>query len=418
MEVAVTDDGMMRRRLRWDGSGDLELIESGLIDALTDAVYREDFQDRLSAAGTSASFTIEGTDRGVTLLLDRDPVEVLDRVTAAEAEFVLTPLQVEHLCRGLLQLPVLVQTGEVRCRGSVRRFLAIEPVVRGLLRNGVYGDGDDAPGHTLLAARPFDPAAASPVEVTDGLAVETRDLHKSFGSQRVLAGMNLTIPEGALSVVMGPSGTGKSVLIKHIVGLMRPDAGEVLVRGQHLAKMRRSELTALRRDVGVMYQDGALFSSMNVFDNVAFPIRQHSDLEADEVTEVVTEHLTGVGLADAAHLLPSELSGGMKKRVGLARALVLDPYIVLCDEPDSGLDPVRTALMGELLLDRHAALGGTMIVVTHNSALARLVSDHVSVVWRGQVVESGPAERVWNSDNDFVRQFVSGHTEGPLDMGA
>jgi phospholipid/cholesterol/gamma-HCH transport system ATP-binding protein len=248
-------------------------------------------------------------------------------------------------------------------------------------------------------------------------AVETRDLYKRFGSHQVLAGLNLTIPEGALSVVMGPSGTGKSVLLKHVIGLLRPDAGEVLIRDRALSAMSRAELVALRRDVGVMYQDGALFSSMTVFDNVAFPLRQHTDLREFEVRDRVMDHLANVGLGSAAEKLPSQLSGGMKKRAGLARALVLDPHIILCDEPDSGLDPVRTALLGELLMERHETLGGTMIVVTHNAALARLVGNHVSVIWKGKVVESGPAEQVWNSEHPFVSQFVRGRCDGPLSMG-
>jgi len=264
-------------------------------------------------------------------------------------------------------------------------------------------------------------ATAQPVprdQVADYLAVETRGLSKSFGKAQILRNLDVQIPEGSLSTIMGPSGTGKSVLLKHIVGLIDPDAGDVLIRGRALRSMSRSEVLALRRQIGVMFQDGALFSSMNVFDNVAFPLRQHTDLNEVEVREVVEEHLGAVGLLAASHRLPSQLSGGMRKRAGLARALVLDPGIVLCDEPDSGLDPVRTAILGELLRDRHDALGGTMIVVTHNIMLAKLISDHVAIVWRGEIVASGPAEHVWRSEHPFVQQFLAGETAGPLDMGA
>jgi phospholipid/cholesterol/gamma-HCH transport system ATP-binding protein len=182
--------------------------------------------------------------------------------------------------------------------------------------------------------------------------------------------------------------------------------------------MSRSQVIALRRDIGVMFQDGALFSSMNVYDNVAFPLRQHTDLNEGEVAEIVQEQLQAVGLYDARHRFPAELSGGMKKRAGLARSLVLDPTIVLCDEPDSGLDPVRTAILGELLRERHERSGGTMVVVTHNVELARLVSDHASLLWRGTVVMAGPSKTVWESDDPFVRQFLAGDTEGPLGMDA
>jgi phospholipid/cholesterol/gamma-HCH transport system ATP-binding protein len=157
---------------------------------------------------------------------------------------------------------------------------------------------------------------------------------------------------------------------------------------------------------------------MDVYDNVAFPLRQHTDMTDPEIRDVVMRHLDSVGLADAAHRRPPELSGGMRKRAGLARAMVLNPGIVLCDEPDSGLDPVRTALLGELLVDQHAETGGTMLVITHDIDLARRIAEHVSVLWRGEVVVSGPAEDVFASDDRFIRQFLTAATEGPLSMDA
>jgi len=255
-------------------------------------------------------------------------------------------------------------------------------------------------------------------DVEDVVAIETRGLEKRFGSNHVLRGVDLKIPEGALSVVMGPSGTGKSVLIKHVVGILKADKGDVLVRGRALSRMSRSEVLALRREIGIMFQDGALFSSMNVYENVAFPLRQHTDLDEPEVREIVEEQLEAVGLWQARDRFPGQLSGGMKKRAGLARSLVLDPGIVLCDEPDSGLDPVRTALLGELLMERHAELGGTMAVITHDISLARLVADHVSVLWRGEVVAAGPAEDLWGSEDPFIHQFLTGGPDGPLGMDA
>jgi ABC-type transporter Mla maintaining outer membrane lipid asymmetry ATPase subunit MlaF len=248
------------------------------------------------------------------------------------------------------------------------------------------------------------------------LAIETRELVKSFGPNKVLAGCSLQIPEGSSSTILGPSGTGKSVLIKHILGLMKPDSGEVRVHDRPLSKMSRSEILGLRRDVGVLFQDGALFSSMSVYDNVAFPLRQHTDLKDNEIREVVMEHIKAVGLEAAVQKSPNQLSGGMRKRAGLARALVLDPTVLLCDEPDSGLDPVRTSLLADLLLQRHEEVGGTMIVVTHNMELTRYVSDHISLLWRGEVVESGPVEKVFGSEDPFVQQFVAGEVAGPLAM--
>jgi phospholipid/cholesterol/gamma-HCH transport system ATP-binding protein len=180
--------------------------------------------------------------------------------------------------------------------------------------------------------------------------------------------------------------------------------------------LSRGEVITMRKDIGVMFQDGALFSSMTVYENVAFPLRQHTNYNDHEVREIVMEHLTKVGLAHAVDRYPSELSGGMKKRAGLARGLVLDPGIVLADEPDSGLDPVRTALLGELLIERHAELGGTLIVITHNMMLAKRVSDYVAVLWRGRLIAQGPAEEMFASEDEFIRQFLAGESDGPLGM--
>jgi phospholipid/cholesterol/gamma-HCH transport system ATP-binding protein len=180
--------------------------------------------------------------------------------------------------------------------------------------------------------------------------------------------------------------------------------------------MGRAELLAQRRDIGVMFQDGALFSTLNVYDNVAFPLRQHTDFGEHEVHELVMEQLESVGLGNAGDRMPNQLSGGMRKRAGLARALVMNPGIVLCDEPDSGLDPVRTALLGGLLVERHGDHGGTMVVVTHNVMLAKAVADHISVLWRGRVLEAGMTEQIMASDSEFIQQFLAGEPDGPLTM--
>jgi phospholipid/cholesterol/gamma-HCH transport system ATP-binding protein len=247
-------------------------------------------------------------------------------------------------------------------------------------------------------------------------AIEFIDVHKAFGSNRVLRGLNLGIPEGQVSMILGPSGTGKSVCIKHIVGLLYPDQGDVIVAGQSIPSLSDDDLFELRKKFGVLFQDGALFGSLNLYDNVAFPLRQHTEKGEEEIAEIVNRRLREVGLGDANEKMPNELSGGMRKRAGFARALVLDPEIVLFDEPDSGLDPVRTALLCELIKEVHAENGGTYVVITHDILSARRVAEHISLLWRGRIVESGPAEELFASENPFVRQFLSGDSAGPLGM--
>ncbi len=256
--------------------------------------------------------------------------------------------------------------------------------------------------------------ASRPTEAPD--AIEFIDVHKAFGSNRVLRGLNLGIPEGQVSMILGPSGTGKSVCIKHIVGLLYPDQGDVIVAGHSIPSLSDDDLFELRKKFGVLFQDGALFGSLNLYDNVAFPLRQHTEKGDEEIAEIVNRRLREVGLGDANEKMPNELSGGMRKRAGFARALVLDPEIVLFDEPDSGLDPVRTALLCELIKEVHAENGGTYVVITHDILSARRVAEHISILWRGRIVESGPAEELFASENPFVRQFLSGDSAGPLGM--
>ena len=247
-------------------------------------------------------------------------------------------------------------------------------------------------------------------------AVEFVDVHKSFGRNQILRGLNMAIPEDKISMILGPSGTGKSVCIKHMVGLLYPDEGDVLVHGESVPGMADDDLFEMRKKFGVLFQDGALFGSMNLWDNVAFPLRQHTDKGEEEIGEIVNRRLREVGLEGSADKMPNELSGGMRKRAGFARALVLDPDIVLFDEPDSGLDPVRTALLCELIQEMHAIHSGTYIVVTHNIASARQIGEYIAVLWRGRIVEAGDAEKMFSSENPFVHQFLSGSAEGPLTM--
>jgi phospholipid/cholesterol/gamma-HCH transport system ATP-binding protein len=250
----------------------------------------------------------------------------------------------------------------------------------------------------------------------DFWAIECIDLHKSFGRNAVLRGLNVGIPEGMITIVLGPSGTGKSVLIKHLIGLLFPDRGDVLVHGRSVPNMTMRELLEVRKRFGILFQDGALFGSMPVYDNVAFPLRQHTDLSEAEIREIVMARLSDVGLAGAEQLMPNELSGGMRKRAGFARALVLEPEIVMFDEPDSGLDPVRTALLCQLIKDVHAQHGGTYIVITHDIASARRIGEYIAVLWKGNIVQSGGRDEMFGSENPFVRQFLAGEPVGPLGM--
>jgi phospholipid/cholesterol/gamma-HCH transport system ATP-binding protein len=367
--------------------------------------------NRLRHCKANVSFHISGDESAsATLLVDRAGCRVLAGTAPADVQISFSPEQAAAFACGRLPMTAAVVSGDVDACGPVRHYLEVDVIVRRLieLTSGTAGAG----------CPELRPARAPEHIDADLLAIETRSLHKSFGQQAVLTGLDLEIPEGVISVVLGPSGTGKSVCLQHIVGLMRPDAGDVVVRGRSVRAMHRAELLDLRRDIGVMFQDGALFSTMTVFDNVAFPLRQHTDFGEDEIAELVMDQLEMVGLASAADRMPHALSGGMRKRAGLARAMALNPGIVLCDEPDSGLDPVRTALLGDLLLDRHAAQGGTMVVVTHNVELARRIADHVSVLWRGQVLEAGMVDQVLDSDNEFVQQFLAGACLGPLGMDA
>jgi phospholipid/cholesterol/gamma-HCH transport system ATP-binding protein len=247
-------------------------------------------------------------------------------------------------------------------------------------------------------------------------AIEFIDVKKSFGRNTILNGLNLGIPDNMISMILGPSGTGKSVCIKHMVGLLYPDEGDVLVHGESVPNMADDDLFEMRKKFGVLFQDGALFGSMNLYDNVAFPLRQHTDKGEDEIADIVNRRLKEVGLGGAGDKMPNELSGGMRKRAGFARALVLDPQIVLFDEPDSGLDPVRTALLCELIKEIHDENGGCYVVITHDIMSARRVAEYIAILWKGRIVESGPAQELFNSDNQFVRQFLSGEAKGPLGM--
>ncbi len=275
-------------------------------------------------------------------------------------------------------------------------------------------EGDGQSGEEAEEKFDFPMGTIRPTEGPD--AIEFIEVHKSFGRNHVLRGLNMGLPAGKISMIIGPSGTGKSVCIKHIVGLLYPDQGDVIVQGQSVPSLPDAELFEMRKKFGVLFQDGALFGSLNLYDNIAFPLRQHTEKGEDEIAEIVHRRMREVGLGGESEKMPNELSGGMRKRAGFARSLVLDPEIVLFDEPDSGLDPVRTALLCELIKEVHAENGGCYVVITHDIMSARRIAEHLAVLWKGRIVESGPAEALFASENPFVRQFLSGESAGPLGM--
>lgn len=251
---------------------------------------------------------------------------------------------------------------------------------------------------------------------TPETAISIRGLTKSFGPQTIFEDVTMDIPKGAITVILGPSGTGKSVFLKHLVGLLKPDRGEVWVGDKNVPALGEKELYEVRKLFGVLFQDGALFGSMNVFDNVAFPLREHTSMSEAGIRKIVEENLELVGLVGAGQKFPGEISGGMKKRAGLARALVLEPQIILFDEPDSGLDPVRTAFLNELVLDLKEKLGPTMIIVTHHIPSARQVADYVGLLYRRNLVQFGPTKDMFEDTRPVVRQFLTGTTDGPIGM--
>jgi phospholipid/cholesterol/gamma-HCH transport system ATP-binding protein len=228
--------------------------------------------------------------------------------------------------------------------------------------------------------------------------------------------VSLTLPAGEISVLLGPSGTGKSVFLKTLVGLLKPDRGAIWIEDQNLPQLSERALYEVRKLFGVLFQDGALFGSMTIYDNVAFPLREHTRRSESQIRAVVHEKLEMVGLLGAERKLPGQISGGMRKRAGLARALVLDPRIILFDEPDSGLDPVRTAYLNQLIIDLNQQTGATFLIVTHDINTARTVPDNIGLIYHGHLAMFGPREMLLSSTEPVVRQFLNAQRIGPIGM--
>ncbi|HOC18127.1 MAG TPA: ATP-binding cassette domain-containing protein [Vicinamibacterales bacterium] len=248
--------------------------------------------------------------------------------------------------------------------------------------------------------------------MSGGVMVRLDGVHKSFGGRRVLDGVSFEVPRGRAFCLLGRSGSGKSVTLRHIVGLVRPDEGDVQVAGRDVTRLAGRELAEARRGIGFLFQGGALFDSLSVGENVAFPLRRHTRLTGAEIRARAQERLEEVGLAREYEKMPAALSGGMRKRVALARAMALDPAVLLVDEPSAGLDPITSEEIDRLLLERKERAGVTLVVVTHNIPSARLLGDQLAVLHEGRIVARGTAAELARSDHELVRAFMQSGAGG------
>ena len=246
--------------------------------------------------------------------------------------------------------------------------------------------------------------------------IELVHVHKSFNGQKVLNDLNLRIETGQITVIIGQSGGGKSVLLKHMIGLIRPDEGKVLFEGVDTCCLSDRQLNDVRQNFGMLFQNAALFDSMTVGENVAFPLREHTRLKEGEIEEIVEHKLRQVGLKGVAHKMPSELSGGMQKRVGLARALALEPKIILFDEPTTGLDPITADAIDRLIVDTQKLTSATYVVISHDIESTFKIADTVAMLYRGNIVEIGKPEDIKSSENLVLQQFLQGKAEGPIQV--
>jgi len=246
--------------------------------------------------------------------------------------------------------------------------------------------------------------------------ISIQGITKRFGSHTVLQDITFDVPRGKTSAVLGPSGTGKSVLLKTVIGLLKPEAGQVYIDGDPIVGVKEKEVLRIRRKIGVLFQDGALFGSMNLFDNIAFPLVEHTSKTDKEIREIVLAKSELVGLGSHLHKLPGEVSGGMRKRAGLARALVLEPKILFFDEPDSGLDPVRVAYLDDLINTVHEETGSTFFIISHNIESVKRTAHYLGLLFRTRLVGFGSKEEMTTSRVPVIQQFLAGRPEGPISM--
>ncbi|MFA6356336.1 MAG: ABC transporter ATP-binding protein [Candidatus Omnitrophota bacterium] len=244
--------------------------------------------------------------------------------------------------------------------------------------------------------------------------IELINLCKAFDDRVVLDNANLTINDGETIVIIGRSGTGKSVMLKHIIGLMKPDSGQVMIDGQDVTRLGGKELNELRLKFGMLFQGAALFDSLSVRDNVAFNLIEHRKMDDDSIDRRVAECLGLVGLKGIEGQRPSELSGGMRKRVGLARAICMDPKIILYDEPTTGVDPIMADAVNDLIKGLQSKLRTTAIAVTHDMTSAYKIADRIAMLYKGKIIEVGTPEQIKNTSNPIVRQFITGAASGPI----
>jgi phospholipid/cholesterol/gamma-HCH transport system ATP-binding protein len=246
--------------------------------------------------------------------------------------------------------------------------------------------------------------------------IEIINIRKSFGDQNVLKGLSMRIEKGELAAVIGGSGSGKSVFLKHLIGILRPDEGSILIEGVDITKARGRRLDAVRENFGVVFQEGALFDSLSVFDNIAFPLREKTKFREDEVEIKVINALEDVGLKGMEMKYPAEISGGMKRRVALARALITEPKIVLFDEPTTGLDPIISSSIHRLIMSTHKKYGFAGVIISHEIPEIFEVADKVGMLYNGILIEYGTPEEIQKSSNPFVKQFITGSLEGPIEL--
>jgi len=253
--------------------------------------------------------------------------------------------------------------------------------------------------------------------MTDNTKIELKGVHKAFGNKRVLNGLDLKIEAGKSLVVIGGSGTGKSVMLKSILGLLKPDSGSITVDGHETTTMSAREMEKVMGTFGMLFQGAALFDSLMVWENVAFALTQGKRIKRAEARELAIENLRKVGLApEVGDLKPAELSGGMQKRVGLARAIASHPEVIFFDEPTTGLDPIMADVINDLIVERVQDLGATALSITHDMASARKIADEIAMIYKGQIIWRGPASDIDHSGNAMVDQFVAGRAEGPIQM--